>query len=100
MRDERNGLFFIVCFLLLVIILLGFNSALNCVDRNVTREGIVVLNDNNIIKIEDTTGNVWVWEEGKEESITRGTSVRLKMDNKGTEQLEDDEIKKIIVIHY
>lgn len=51
--------------------------------------------DNNIITFEDTTGNLWEYEDNEGE-YSIGDTVQLTWNDKGTEMKQDDEIVKVV----
>lgn len=51
--------------------------------------------NNNIVIFEDTTGNLWAYED-IEHSYSIGDKVQLTWNDKGTEMKTDDEIIKVV----
>lgn len=70
---------------------------INNIETHYNRKGFVSYIDrcNDVVEIEDTTGNVWEWE-GDTERFNVGDNVVLKMYNNCTDlEIKDDEILKI-----
>ena len=70
---------------------------INITETHYNRKGFVSYIDrcNDVITIEDVTGNVWEWE-GDTERFNVGDNVVLKMFNNCTDlEIKDDEILKI-----
>ena len=83
---------------MMMIIIISF-VIINNIETHYNRKGFVSYIDrcNDIVEVEDTTGNVWKWE-GDTERFNVGDNVVLKMFNNCTDlEIEDDEILKIIL---
>lgn len=85
-----------IAIIFLIIIIAFFCVLWNNVDRKVIRTGYVNKTENDIVKIVDTTGEVWTWECEERENFETGQRVRLVMNNNHTTNtIEDDIILKI-----
>lgn len=78
---------------ILIVVLISSFCVCSYIEHNYTREGIVTRIDNNIIQIEDTAENTWTYETIDNFKI--GDKVKLKMYDKCTATIKDDEIKSI-----
>ncbi len=78
--------------ILIIILILSF-CICSYIEHNYTREGVITRIDNNIIQIEDTAENTWIYETTDNYKI--GDKVTLKMYDKCTPTIKDDEIKSI-----
>ena len=64
-------------------------------ETHYNRQGTITEKDNNVITIEDTTGNLWEYETNSSD-FSIGKKVELKMYNNGTDtNIYDDKIEKI-----
>lgn len=60
-----------------------------------TLEATVIDTQNNIVTIEDETGNVWEFED-TEQWYEMGERVKVVWNDKGTDFKQDDEIIKVV----
>lgn len=73
-------------------ILMGVCGVTGYIDTHYNRCGYVVEHSNGVVTIEDTTGNLWDYED----DIELGTYVKMSMHTNGTDSIiTDDIIKKI-----
>lgn len=81
---------YVLFVLILFVITLSFLSK---IDTTYTIEGLVIKQEENIIFLQDTTGNIWKVTDRKD--LKENDKVLITFDNKHTTTKEDDEIKKI-----
>lgn len=88
----KNKFYIFVLFIALVITFICYRK----IDSYVVRHGYVESNNNGIIRIIDTSGTVWEWEEEAGEHFEKWDDVKLIMNNNHTiDTIEDDKIEKI-----
>lgn len=93
-----RGVNFIVSIVLIVLAFIGLNCVLTKLDSYVVREGYIKTIEGETIKIIDTSGTMWEWEEEKEGKFNKWDNVKLIMDNNNTlDTLEDDVILRITI---
>lgn len=90
MQKKRIKIFFmIICFTMILLYVAR-------VDSIVVRKGKVITIEQNIVSIEDKSGNIWQWEMVDDEKYNIGQAVSMIMDTNNTEDtIEDDIIVKI-----
>lgn len=66
------------------------------VDSIVVRKGTITTIEQNVVNIEDKSGNIWQWKMVDDEKYNIGQTVSMIMDTNNTEDtIEDDIIVKI-----
>lgn len=90
MRRSR-GVAFVLGFVLIVVCFVGFNALLTKADSFVVRKGYVENVGNGLVRIVDTTGTVWYWEQ-KEQTFDRWDNVKMIVDNNNTISTKEDDI--------
>ena len=91
-RGRRNCfLGFAFWMLVLVLFFVGMNCVLVKVDSYSVRKGYVESAERNLVRIVDTSGTVWEWEEEKD-VWNKWDKVKLYMNNNNTTNTEKDDI--------
>lgn len=92
-RGRKHNCFlgFAFWLLMLVLFFVGMNCVLVKVDSYSVRKGYVESTEGNIVRIVDTSGTVWEWEQEKED-FHKWDKVKLLMNNNNTTNTEKDDI--------
>lgn len=88
---KHEGVVFIFTVIIFFVAFFGANAILIKIDSLVTRKGYVESVENGIVKIIDTTGTIWKWEE-EEEDFNKWDNVKMLIDNNNTTTTEKDDI--------
>lgn len=71
-------------------------SGVNSYEASYNRDAEVIAIENNVATFEDTCGYTWEWDVETSDNLFVGKQVTLKMDNRHTDTIYDDIIKKVV----